>query len=131
MFEGRNHQNTTRNEEEKSALSPRWCTMSQVDQNNSKTIWFALWIASAPTLFSRYRPQRLQAVCRPQKNTPEKEIWLQWRSDIRNWGVFWGQRQIVLQKGIELLEKHCNQYHHRRRLCCWIKSNFTKNFVVL
>ena len=43
-------------------------------------------------------PQWLIAVCRPQKNAPEKEIWLPWRSDIRNWGVFWGQRQIILQK---------------------------------
>ena len=44
-----------------------------------------------------------------KNNASGKEIWLQWRSDIGNWGVFWGQSQIVLQKGIELLEKHWNQ----------------------
>ena len=27
-----------------------------------------------------------------------KEIWLQWRSDIGSWGVFWDQRLIVLLK---------------------------------
>ena len=64
----------------------------------TKTTWIALWIASTPTLLSRSGPQQLLAVCRPQKNAPGKEIWLQWRSDIRNRDVFWGQRQIVLQK---------------------------------
>ena len=80
--------------------------MSQVDCNNGKTTWIALQIASTPTLFSRFGPQWLLAVCRPQKNAPEKEIWLQWR-DIGNWGVFLGQKQIILQK--KLLEKHWNQ----------------------
>ena len=47
------------------------------------------------------------AFCKFQRNAQGKEIWLQWRNDILNWGVFWGQRQIVLEKkGIELLEKH-------------------------
>ena len=27
-----------------------------------------------------------------------------------NWGVFQGQRQIILKKGIKLLEKHWNQF---------------------
>ena len=62
--------------------------VSQVHCNDSKTTWIALWIASAPTLFSRSGPQRLLTVCRPQKNAPGTEIWLQWRSDIRNWGIF-------------------------------------------
>ena len=39
--------------EEKSALSPTQCTVSQVRCNNGKTTWIALWIASALTLFSR------------------------------------------------------------------------------
>ena len=72
--------------------------VSQVDRNDGKTTWIALWIASAPTLSSRSGPQQLLAVCRPQKNAPGKEIWLQWRSDIENWGIFWGQSQIVLKK---------------------------------
>ena len=92
----------------KSALSPRQCTVSQVDHNNDKTKWITLQIASAPSLFSRSSPKQLLSVCRPRKNDPGKEIWLQWRSDIGNQGVFCGQRQIVLQKGIELLEKHWN-----------------------
>ena len=38
---------TVTNEEEKSALLPRQCTVSQVDRNDSKTIWIELWTASA------------------------------------------------------------------------------------
>ena len=76
--------------EKKSALSLKHCIVSQVNCNDGKTIGIALRIASAPTLFSRSGPQQLLAVWSPQKNAPGKEIWLQWRSDIRNWGVFWG-----------------------------------------
>ena len=36
-----------------SALSPRQCTVSQVDRNNGKTAWIALRTASGPTLFPR------------------------------------------------------------------------------
>ena len=89
------------NEEEKSALLPRQCTVSLVDSNNGKTTWITLWIASAPTLFSRSGPKQLLVVCWPEKNAPEKEIWFQGRSDIGNWGVFWGQRRIVVRKGLE------------------------------
>ena len=35
-IEGRNCERTTPNEEEKSALSPRQCTVSQVDRNDGK-----------------------------------------------------------------------------------------------
>ena len=42
-----------------------------------------------------------------------------------NWGVFWGQKQTVLQErhriGREALE---SEYQPRTRLCWWIKSNF-------
>ena len=72
---------------EKSVLLPRQCS-------NSKTTCIVLQMAATPTLFSRSVPQQLLAVCIPQKNAPGKEIWLQWKSDIRNWGIFWGQRQI-------------------------------------
>ena len=44
---------TTTDEEEKSALSPRQCTRSQVNRNDGITTWIVLWIASALTLFSR------------------------------------------------------------------------------
>ena len=83
---------TATNEEEKSALSPKQCTVLEVDRYDGETTWIALRIACAPTLFSRSGPQRLLAVCRPQKNAQGKEIWLQRRSDIGNWGVFWSQR---------------------------------------
>ena len=107
------------------ALSPRQCTMSRVDHNDSKTTWIALQIAFAPTLFSRSGPQRLLAVFRPQKNAPGKEIWLQWRSDIENWDTFWDQRQIVLQKRHQIVWEALELvYHPRTRLCWWIKSNF-------
>ena len=47
-------------------------------------------------LSSRPGPQRLLALYWPGKNSPGKEIWLQWRSDCRNWGLFWMQRRIIL-----------------------------------
>ena len=43
-------------------------------------------------------PKRLLTLCWAEKNAPGKEIWLQWRSDYRNWGLFWEQRRIILQK---------------------------------
>ena len=120
-FEGRNCQKTATNEEEKSALSPRQCTVLQVDGNDGKTTWIAFWIASLNSLSSRSGPQRQLAVCKQQKNA----IWLQWRSDIRNWGVFWGPRQIVLQKKHRIVRETLESvYHPRRRLCWWINSNF-------
>ena len=42
--------------------------------NDGKTTWIALQIASIPALFSRFSPQQLLALCRPQKNAPGKEI---------------------------------------------------------
>ena len=107
------------NEEEKSALSPWECTVSQVDCNDGKTTWIALQISSAPTLLSRFGSQQ------PQKNAQGKEIWLQRRSGIGNWRVFLGQRQIVLQKKHQIVRDALESvYHPRRRLCWWIKSNF-------
>ena len=108
---------TMRNEDPSKAnmIEPYWCiwrkrqcTVSQVDCNDVKTTWIAFWIASTLTLFSRSGPQQLLAVCRPQKNAPEKQIWLQW-SDIGNWGIFWGQRKSLYKKGIKLFQKHWNQ----------------------
>ena len=123
-FEGRNRQKTTANEEAKSVLSTKECTVSQVDPNDGKIKWIALWIASTPILFSRSGPQRLLVVWRPQKNGPGKEIWLQWRSDIGNWGVFWGQRQIVQQKRHRIAKEALESvYPPRRKLCWWKKSN--------
>ena len=85
----------------KSALLPRQCTVSQVDHNDGKTTWTALWIASAPTLFSRPGPQWLLAVCRPQKNaTGERDLapTKKWYRKLRR---ILKLRQIVLQK------RHC------------------------
>ena len=87
------------------ALSPRQCNVSQVDRNTGKTTRIALRIASTPTLFFRSSPQQLWAVCRPQKNAPGKEIWLQWRSDIGK-----AYFEAKDKKGIELLEKNRNPF---------------------
>ena len=38
------------------------------------------------------------------KRKPGKEIWLQWRSNIKNWGVFSSTKKVI-----KLLEKHWNQ----------------------
>ena len=106
--------------QEKSALSPKQCTMSQVNHNDGKSTWTALWIASAPTLFSRSGPQQQLAVCRPQKNAPMKK----WYRKLRQ---FWGQRQIVLQKRYQIVREALESvYHPRKRLCWWIKSNFAQ-----
>ena len=64
-------------------------------------------------------PQWLLAVCRPQKNVPGKEIWLQWRSDIENWGVVWGQRQINQQKRHQIVREVLEWVHHPRKKPCW------------
>ena len=69
-------QKTTPNGEEKSALSPRQYTVSQVDRNNGKIARIALQIASPTTVFSGSHSQQLLPVCRPKKNAPGKEIWL-------------------------------------------------------
>ena len=58
----------------KKALSPKQFTALQVNCNNIKTTWIALWIGSTPTLFSRADPQWLLAICRPQKNASRKEV---------------------------------------------------------
>ena len=56
------------------------------------------WIAPTTTLFFRSGPQQVLVVCRPWTNAPGKDIWLQWRSDIWNWGIFWGQRNHSTKK---------------------------------
>ena len=102
----------------KSALSPRQCTVSQVNFNNRKTTWIARPIASATTLFSKSGPKQLLAVCRPQKNAPGREIGFQWRRDIGNWGIFWGQKEIVQQKSHRIVREMLESvYHSRRRIC--------------
>ena len=97
----------------------RQCSMSQVDCNDSKTTWNALWISSTPNLFSRLEPEQLLAVCRPRKNVPGKELWLQWRTGIENWGVYWGQKQIVHQKRHWTVREALKSVNHPRIRLCW------------
>ena len=94
--------------EEKSALLLRQCIVLQVDCYDHKTTWIALWLASTTTLFY------FSPVCRPQKNAPGKEIWLQWRSDTGKWDVFWDQRQIVLQKRHQIVREALESVYHPR-----------------
>jgi hypothetical protein len=65
---------TTSHEEEKSALSPRQCTVSQVDRNDGQIARIGLQIASTPPLFSSFGSQLLLPVRRPEKNARRKEI---------------------------------------------------------
>ena len=88
-------------------------------------------ITTTPTLFSRSGLQWLVAVCRPQKNAPGKEIWLQWRSDIRNWGVFWGQRKIILQKKHWIVREALESVYHLRRRLLMNKVKLWLKVVVL
>ena len=83
---------------EKSAAPPRQCTVPHVHESDGQIEWIKLQIASSSTIFSRSGPQRLLALCWPEKNSPGKDIWLQWRNDCRNWSLFWEQRRIILQK---------------------------------
>ena len=86
---------------EKSALSPRQWTVSQV--------------------FSGSSSQRILTVCRPKKNGPGKEIGLQWSNDSRNCSIVWGQRKIVLQKRHRNVREALEwMYHSWRRLCWWM-----------
>ena len=82
-------------------------------------------------LFSRCNSQWLLAVCRPQKNVSGKEIWLQWRSDIGNWGVFWGQRQIILQKRYWMIRETLESMCHARRRLLMNKVKFCLKVVIL
>ena len=104
--------------------------MSQVDRNDGKTTWIAFWIAATLTLSSRSDLQWLLAVCRFQKNAPEKEIWLQW-SDIRNWSVFWDKRQIVLQKKDGIVREALESVYHPRRRLLMNKVKFCLRVVSL
>ena len=65
------------------------------------------------------------------KNASRKEIYLQWRSNIGNLGVFWSQRQIVLQKSIEFLEKHWNQCISSKETMLINKVEFCQKIVLL
>ena len=77
----------------KSALSRRQCSVSQRQNYMNCT---SNCFRTHPVL-QVWHPWLL-AVCRPQKNAPGEEIWLQWRSDIGNWGVFWGQKHRSTKK---------------------------------
>ena len=106
-------------------------TMHCVNCNDGKTTWIALRIASTPTLFYRSVPWWLLAICRSQKNAPGKEIWLQWRSDIRNWGVFWGQRQILLQKRHWIVREVLESVHRPKKRLLMNKVEFWQIEVLL
>ena len=109
MFEGRNRQKMATNEEEKSPLSPRQCNVSQVDLNDSKTSWIALWIASTHTLFSRSGPQWLQVVCRPQKRLQGKRFGSNEEVILKTEVYYEVKDKLLYKKGIKLLENHWNQ----------------------
>ena len=94
------------NEEEKSALSPRQCTVSLVNHKNDKSIWIALWIASTHTLFSWSGPQQLLAICRPlnilqgKRFGPNEEVISETEMH------FEAKEKLFYKRGIKLLEKH-------------------------
>ena len=67
------------------------------------------------------------ALCQPEKNALGKKIWLQWRSDCRNWSLFWEQRLIILQKRHRKVREALKwMYYAWSKLCWWIKSNHSK-----
>ena len=61
-----------------------------------------------------------------EKNATGKEIWLQWRSVSRNWGLFWEQRRIILHKRHRKVREALKWMYYARRKLYWsIKSNFS------
>ena len=52
---------------EKSVVPLRQCTVPQVHENDGQIKWINLKIASSPTIFSVSGPQRLLALCWPEK----------------------------------------------------------------
>ena len=126
MFEGRNRQKMATNEVGKNALSLRQCTVSQVDCNDGKTTWIALWIASTPTLFS----SNYWLFADLKRMLQVKRFGSNWRSYIRNQGNFWDQRQVVLQKRHQIVKEALESVNHpSRRLYWWIKSNFASKLL--
>ena len=95
--------------------------MSQIYHNNGKITWIALQIASTPTYSLDLAPSDHWLFADLKRMLQRKRLI---SSDSGNWGVFWGQRQIVLQKGIKLLEKRWNQCITLEGDYWWIKSNF-------
>ena len=110
----------------KSVLSPRQCT----DCNDGRTRWIAFQTASTPTLFSRSSPQRVLAVSRPQKMLQgkrfdlkkevisETEVYFETKDKLSN-----KKRHWIVREALESV------YHHRKRLCWWIKSNFASKLL--
>ena len=78
--------------------------------NNGKTIWIALQIVPAPTLFPRSAPvlQRLLVVCRSQKNTPGKTSGSNDEVISETAEYFEAKDKSFYKKGNELFEKHRN-----------------------
>ena len=72
-------------------------------------------------------PSDYKALWWPEKNAPGIVICLQCRSDCRNWGPFWEQRRIILQKRHRKVREALKwMYCAWRKLFWWIKSNFSK-----
>ena len=84
------------NKEEKSALSPRQCTMSKVDCNDGKNYMNCTsnCFCTHPNL--QIWPSATTGCLQTSKEWSRERDLASVRSDIRNWSVFWGQRQIIL-----------------------------------
>ena len=54
-----------------------------------------------------------------------------WRSDIKNWGIFWGPKQIVLQKRHRIVTEALESVHHPKRKLLMNKVKFCLKVVVL
>ena len=69
----------------------------------------------SPTIFSRSGPQRLLALCWPEKNALVKEAYFESKDES-----FYKKRHRKVIEALELI------YYAWRKLCWWIKSNFSK-----
>ena len=95
------------NEEEKNALSPRQCTVSQVDCNDGKTTWISHWIASyspdlAPSDYWLFSD--LKRMLKGKIFGSNEEV------ISENQAYFKAKDKSFYKKDIELLEKRWNQH---------------------
>ena len=104
-FEQWNRWETATNEEEKSALAPRQCAVSQVARYHNEIEWIDLRIASAPIIFTGSGPQRLLSVCRPQKMLQGKRFYSYEEVITETNTYFEAKDKSHYYKGIEMLEK--------------------------
>ena len=93
------------NEDEKSALLSRQCTVSQVDCNDGNTTWITFQIASALILFSRSGPSDYWLFTDLKRMLQGKRFGFNEEVILETEAYFEAKDKPFYKKGIELFEK--------------------------